>query len=169
MTKQANEAKSSITPLVVSAALILILIALVVFWDLWNRHPRSIDCGDGKRYRIDTRQFDTQYFAYSMQLEATVNDKSKISVKLNPNQVEKLSEAMQSANEFRKYVVAGFNSCGINKDQYGQLGKKFQALDNLAREINVLATQPARSEESGAKLASLVDEYADLVRKLGAN
>jgi hypothetical protein len=167
MTKKANTAKSANSRWIILVAGISALAALWFGWDWWNRHQRPIDCGDGQRYAIDTRQFATQYSAYSLQLEASVNDKRKISVKIDPVQVEKLSEAMQNANEFRKYVVSGFNSCAITKAQYGQFGARFQALDSLAREINELVSQPARSGEQTTKLTSLVNEYADLARKLG--
>ena len=169
MTKKLETAKNINTRWIVLIGGILALAALWVGWDLWSRHQRCFDCGDGQRCTIDTRQFATQYSAYSLQLEASVNDKSKISVKLDPVQVEKLSEAMQSANEFRKFVVSGFNSCGVTKAQYGQFGAKFQALDSLAREINTLVSQPARSAEETKKLTRLVNEYADLAHKMGTN
>jgi hypothetical protein len=139
---------------------------LYIGWDLWSRHPRCFDCGDGRRCTIDARQFTTQYLAYSVQLEASIKDDSKISLKLDPVQQEKLSEAMQSANEFRKYVVSGFNSCGVTRIQYGELGTKFQALDSLAREINELAVLPARSVEESARLSDLISKYSDGVHKL---
>lgn len=148
---------------------IVLLAALWVAWDLWNRHQRCFECGDGQRCTIDTRQFATQYSAYSLQLETSLKDKARISVRLDPVQQEKLSEATQSANEFRKYVVSGFNSCAITKAQYGQFGARFQALDSLAREIKELAGEPARSAEESAKLTTLVDEYADVAHKLGTD
>jgi hypothetical protein len=137
---------------------IVLLAALWVTWDLTNRRQRCFDCGDGQRCTIDVRQFATQYSAYSLQLEASLNDKAKGSVKLDPVQQQKLSEAMQSANEFRKYVVAGFNSCAITKAQYAQLGARFQALDSLAREINGLVAQSGRSIAESAKLTTLITE-----------
>ena len=148
---------------------ILLLAGLWVSWDLWNRHQRCFDCGDGQRCTIDARQFATQYSAYSLQLEASLKDGTKFSAKLDPIQQEKLSEAMQSANEFRKYVVSGFNSCAITKSQYSQLGVKLQVLDSLAREIRELASQPARSAEENARLTTLVNEFDDVAHKLGTD
>ena len=100
-------------------------------------------------YVSDTRQ-SPQYWAYSLQLEASVNDKSKVSLKLDPVQQEKLTEALDSAKEFRKYVVSGYNSCAITKTQYAQFGARFQALDNLARQINALVEKETRSESDNA-------------------
>jgi hypothetical protein len=148
---------------------IVLLALLWVGWDLWIRHPQNRDCGDGQRYAIDERQFATQYSAYSLQLEASMNDKAKVSLKLDPVQQEKLSEAMQDANEFRKYVVSGFNSCAITKTQYAQIGEKFQSLDGLAREIEKLATQPDRSADERARLTTLIDRYAELAHQPAAN
>jgi hypothetical protein len=168
--KRENTAKKAKTPLHamwVAGGLVLALAALWVGWDLWNRHQKSFDCGDGRRYTIDERQFTIQYTAYSLQLEASLKDKSKFSAKLDPVQQEKLTEAMQSANEFRKYVVAGFNSCAVSRDQYAQFGKRFQALDSLAREINGLAAQPSRSADDNARLTTLISGYSDIARQLG--
>ncbi len=170
MTKDANTAKSKSARLAVTVvAGIVVLATLLVVWDLWNRRQRCFDCGDGQRCTIDVRQFATQYSAYSLQLEASLNDKAKVSIKLDPVQQEKLSEAMQSANEFRKYVVAGFNSCAITKAQYAQFGARFQALDSLAREINGLAAQPSRSADDNTRLTNLISEYSDLAHKLGTD
>ena len=170
MAKNANSTKSKSARLAVTVvAGIVVLATLLVVWDLWNRHQRCFDCGDGQRCTIDVRQFATQYSAYSLQLEAGLNDKAKVSIKLDPVQQEKLSEAMQSANEFRKYVVAGFNSCAITKAQYAQFGARFQALDSLAREINGLAAQPSRSAGDSTRLTTLISEYSDLAHKLGTD
>jgi hypothetical protein len=170
MAKNANTAKGTNTRLAgILVAGILVLAALWIVWDLWNRHQRCFDCGDGQRCTIDVREFATQYSAYSLQLEASLKDTAKISVKLDPVQQEKLSEAMQSANEFRKYVVSGFNSCAITKAQYGQFGARFQALESLAREINGLAAQPSRSADDSTKLTALISEYSDLAHKLGTD
>lgn len=88
--------------------------------------------------------------------------------KLNPSQLQQVSEAMQSAREFRKYVVAGYNSCAITNAQYGQYGARFQALDNLAREINELVSKPSPPKEETKRLADLIQQYGDLVKSLGS-
>ena len=59
-------------------------------------------------------------------------------------------------------------ACGITKAQYGQYGSRFQALDNLAREINELVSKPSLPQEETTKLADLIKRYGDLVRNLGA-
>ena len=170
MAKDTDKAKSTNTRLVVVLVLgVVVLVVIWVGWDLTKGHQRCFDCGDGQRCTIDVRQFATQYSAYSLQLEASLNEKAKVSVKLDPVQQQKLSEAMESANEFRKYVVAGFNSCAISKAQYAQLGARFQALDGLAREINGLAAQPSRSADDSTRLTTLISEYSDLAHKLGTD
>jgi len=148
--------------------IIVFLVVLWVAWDLWNRHPRSFNCGDGQRFTIDTRDFATKYSAYSLQLEASLNGRAKVSVKLDPVQQEKLSEAIQSANEFRKYVVAGFNSCAVNTSQYVRVGARFQALDSLAHQIDgLLAKSPLTAAES-ASVSKLITQYSDLAHNLGS-
>jgi len=152
---------------VVAIAAAVVVVAIYVGYDLWRGRQRCFDCGDGQRCTIDSRQFATQYSAYSFALEASVNDKAKISAKIDPVKLQKLSEATQSAREFRQYVVAGFNSCAITKIQYGQLGARFQAMDNLAREINELTAKPSLSKDERARLANLIDQYGELAGKLG--
>ena len=148
---------------------IILVIAIFVGRDLFLRHQKCFDCGDGQRCSIDARDFTTKYSAYSLELEASVADKAKISTKLNPVQLQQLSEAMQSARDFRQYVVAGYNSCAITKAQYSQFGARFQALDNLAREINALAGRSSLSPDESAKLAALIGQYGDLAHKLGTD
>jgi hypothetical protein len=155
----------SITAIV---ALILI-IAIFVGRDLFLRRQKCFDCGDGKRCMIDARDFTTKYFAYSLELEASLGNKAKLSTKLNPVQLQQLSEAMQSARDFRQYVVAGYNSCAVSKAQYGQYGARFQALDSLAREINGLTGKSSLSQDESARLASLISQYGELVHKLGTD
>jgi len=160
--------KNEKTAWIVLVVAVVILAAGYGGWDLWIRHQRCFDCGDGQRCTIDARQFATQYSAYSLQLEATLNDKQKLSAKLDPVELNKLSEAMQNANEFRKYVVNGFNSCAVSKAQYEKLGRRFQALDSMAREISELAAKPSLSSDEQAKLAGLITEYGTTARQLAS-
>jgi hypothetical protein len=148
---------------------VILITTILVVRDMWLRHQKCFDCGDGQRCLIDVRDFTTKYSAYSLELEASVADKAKISTKLNPLQLQQLSEAMQSARDFRQYVVAGYNSCAVSKAQYNQFGARFQALDNLAREINALAGRSSLSPDESARLAALIGQYGDLAHKLGTD
>jgi hypothetical protein len=158
--------QSKTVSLAVIGAVLLTVLAFVCR-DVYLKRQETLDCGDGPRRRIDIRDFTTQYSAYSVELEASVADKAKISTKLSPQQLRQISEALQNAREFRLYVVAGYDSCAIDKTQYGQLGRRFQALDNLAREIDALTAKPSLAEEEKAKLAALIGQYGELVGKLG--
>jgi hypothetical protein len=153
---------------IISLATIAAVVAIVVIMvgrDMFIGQPHEFTCEDGPRRAIDIRDFATRYSAYSLELEATVKDKAKVSTKLAPIQLQQMSEALQNGQEFRKYVVAGYNSCAITKRQYGQYGTKFQALDNLAREINQLADSSSLSPEEGKTVATLITQYAELARK----
>lgn len=145
----------------------MLIVLAVIGRDVYLKRQETLDCGDGPRRRIDIRDFTTQYTAYSVELEASVGDKAKISTKLTPQQLQQLSEALQNAREFRLYVVAGYDSCAIDKTQYGQLGSRFQTIDNLAREIDALTAEPSLAEEEKTKLAALIGQYGELVGKLG--
>jgi hypothetical protein len=159
--------KHAKTVLLAAIAAASLLVLALVGRDVYLKRQETLDCGDGPRRRIDIRDFTTQYSAYSVELEGSIGDKTKISMKLTPQQLQQLSDALQSAQEFRKYVVAGYDSCAINKTQYGKFGSRFQALDSLAHEIDALTAKPSLTQEEKTKLAALIDQYRELVGKLG--
>lgn len=160
--------KNARTVSLVAIGAVILVILVLIGRDMSLGRQKALDCGDGPRRAIDIRDFTTQYSAYSVELEASIGERGKLSTKLNPVQLQQASEAMQSAREFRKYVVAGYNSCAITKAQYGQYGAKFQALDNLAREINELVSKPVLPKEETKRLADLIKQYGDMVKSLGS-
>jgi len=145
----------------------LVIVVIVISRDVILRRPKEFQCGDGPRRTIDIRDFTTKYSGYSVELEANVQDKAKVSTKVAPVQLQQLTEALQNAQEFRKFVVAGYNSCGITKTQYSEYGARFQALDALAREINQLTGSPSLSAEQSKNLATLIAQFAELAQKAG--
>lgn len=158
MTKNAKAI--SLAGIVAMIAVVLILVGR----DMLSG-GREFNCEDGRRRTIDPRDFATHYSAYSLELEATVSDKAKVGTKVAPVQLQQLSEAVQNSQEFRKYVVAGYNSCAITKIQYGEYGTRFQALDGLAREINELAGNSSLSLEQSKNLNILIAQYSELSGK----
>jgi hypothetical protein len=159
--------KNTKTVSLVIAACVVVLLFAFVGRDIFLRLPISLNCDDGPRHRIDIRDFSTRYSGYSVALEATIAKKVMISAKLSPVQLQQLSEAIQNAQEFRKYVVAGFNSCAITKTQFAQLGERFQALDNVAREINEISKEATLSPAEQTQLTGLIAQYRELAQKLG--
>ena len=145
----------------------LIIVVLVMSRDMFLRRPQEFQCEDGPRRTIDMRDFATRYSGYSVELEANVQDKAKVSTKVAPVQLQQLTEALQNTQEFRKFVVAGYNSCGITKAQYSEYGARFQALDALAREINQLTASPSLSAEQSKNLTTLIAQFAELAQKAG--
>ena len=141
---------------------VILAIVVLIGRDLFLKSHGTFDCGDGPRRTIDIRDFASQYSAYSLELEADVADKAKVSAKLTPGQLQQLSDAVQNSDEFRKYVVAGYNSCAITKAQYVQLGERFQTLDNLAHEIIELTKEHALSPEASDRVAALIKQYAEI-------
>jgi len=145
----------------------LIIVVLVMSRDMFLRRPQEFQCEDGPRRTIDMRDFATRYSGYSVELEANVQDKARVSTKVAPVQLQQLTEALQNTQEFRKFVVAGYNSCGITKAQYSEYGARFQALDALAREINQLTASPSLSAEQSKNLTTLIAQFAELAQKAG--
>ena len=162
-----KNAKSFGVVLVGAVTLILIVFAFVRR-DVWLARHETFECGDGPRRTIDLRDFTTRYSAYSVELQATVGDKAAVTAKLEPVQQQQISEASQAAAEFRKYVVAGYDSCAITKAQYSEYGERLQALDGLAREINAFLERPTLSPQEHADLAKLISQYLEVARKLSA-
>ena len=150
--------------LVVIGAVVL----LAIVWvgrDLFLSRAGDIECDDGRRKTIDIRDFITQYSAYSVELEGAVSDK-KLTAKLNPVQLQQLSESLQHANEFRKYLVAGYNACAVSKKQYAGYGATFQAMDSLSRQINTTLAKPELSAQERTELGNLVKQYINLSQQL---
>ena len=104
---------------------------------------------------------------YSVEFEASIGEKTKFSGKLTPSQVQQLSESLQQATEFRKFLVAGFNACAISKAQYAEYGVKFQALDALSRQIDSLAGQSTLSDSDRTRLSELVQRFIAATQELG--
>ncbi len=160
--------KNTRTVAIIAIMVVLLIVILFLFRDIYLRPAKTVNCADGSHPTIDMREFTTQYWAYSAKLEASVADKAKVSTELDPKVLAQASQALQEANEFRKYVVAGYNSCAITQAQYAQFGTRFHALENLAQEIDSLLSKPSLSPEESTKLAGLVGQYGDLARQLGS-
>lgn len=160
--------KSSKTVAIVVIGAAVLVTGVLVARDFLLRRPSMVYCPDGSHPSIDLRDFTTQYWTYSVKLEASVADRAKVSTELDPKTLEHVSEALQETREFRKYVVAGYNSCAITQAQYGQFDTRFRALDALAREINTLLSKPALTQEESTQLAGLIRQYGDLAKQFGS-
>ncbi len=130
------------------------LVTLFVLVDLYRSSSGTLECDDGLRQTIDIRDFVTEYSAYAVEFDASLGDKARFAGKLDPVQVQTLTEVAPQANEFLKYLVAGFNSCAITKERYGNFGSRFQAMDGLARQIDTLSRQEALDEDGKTNPAS---------------
>lgn len=146
----------------------LVAVALLAFLgrDFLLRQGRTVQCPEGSRQTIDIRDFVVQYSAYSATFEAKLEKRGEFSAKLDPVQLTALNEAAQQAAEFRKLLVAGYNSCAISGSQFAAAGVRFQALDGLARQIDQLARQPNPAAEDRSRLTTLVQEYLAQARSL---
>jgi hypothetical protein len=152
----------------VGISALVLVIALFVARDVFLRPAKTVNCADGSHPTIDMREFSTQYWAYSGKLEASVGEKAKVSTELDPKVLAQISQGLQEANEFRKYMVAGYNSCAITQAQYAQFGTRFHALDSLAQEMDGLLSKSSLSEGEKATLVGLAGQYGDLARQLGS-
>ena len=150
----------------------LVVLALIIFgWDLYQKRMVCVACSDGKHCRIDMRDFVTTHSVYSVELEATLGRRKDSSgrLKIDPVQLTSLSESLQRANEFRKYLVAGYNSCAITGAGYERNGRVFQAMDSIAHEINSLAGRANGEGAPDDRLAALISQFGHLARRLGGS
>lgn len=158
--------KNTRIAIIVAIAAVLLVAVALLSQDFIQKRGETIDCGkEDIRRTIDLRDFTTRYWAYSVEFEASVADRGKLTSKLEPKQLQQLSEAMQQGREFRQFVVAGYNACAIAKTQYAAYGAKFQALDGIARQIDKFAGQEPGDK---ARLAELVRQYIALSQALAA-
>ena len=149
----------------VKVVLIVLIVALTVLAILTmtgRRLTSTVLCADGTRQTIDMADFETRYFGYSVQFEASGRRTGKFQGKVSPVQLQQVSEALQSANEFRKTLVAGYNSCAITSTDYSQYAARYQALDGLARQIDLLVDRPQLSGEEKAKITEMTSQYISL-------
>lgn len=153
---------------ITAIAAVLLVVGIFVYRDLSLRRGGVVSCPDGSHPTVDMREFSTQYWVYSAKLEVSVSDKAKVSTEIDPKILSQISESLQEANEFRKYVVAGYNSCAVTQAQYAQFGARFHALDGLAQEINAALAKPNLSQSEQARLAELVAQYSNLAKQLGS-
>jgi len=158
--------KNARTVSILAILAVVVLVIVFIARDMLLKRNATFSCGDGPRRSIDLRDFTTRYSGYSIELEASVADQGKLSTKINPVQLQQLTEATQNAREFRQYIVAGFNSCAISASQYVQYGARYQALDAVAREINDLASKPTLSQDDSMNLNGLINRYQELAGSL---
>ncbi len=147
---------------------VALMVVAVVFLgrDMILRQGSQIQCPEGPRRTIDIRAFEVTYSAYSVSFEAKVTDRGELSGKVDPVQLLALSDAAQQAAEFRKLLVAGYNSCAISNAQFSSAGARFQVLDGLAREIETISKRPELSGSEKTRLGSLAEEYVRHASKL---
>lgn len=127
-----------------------------------------IICEDGERRTIDMNDFATHYFSYGVEWQAEIKDRAEFAGKLAPIQLQQMSDSLQSANEFRKSLVAGYNSCAIRRTDFEKYANRFQVLDGLAREINGLTTKASLTAPEERQLQKLADQYISVSRAIAS-
>lgn len=154
----------------VAILLVIAGVAMVAGYFVWDMHVRrlgTVSCADGPHPTIEPRDFTTRYWTYSVKLEARVSGKAELSTGLDPKMLQQLSEALQETREFSNLVAAGYNSCVIKQSQYERYEIHAYAADNLAQKIDSLLSRQSISPDEKAELGDLLDQYSDMVRRLG--
>ena len=141
-------------------------ICLYMTIDYIKGRRESFSCGDGPRRTIDSRKFLTRFDGYAGELEAHYGGTASLSAKLTEIQIRQLSDATMSAHQFRLYVVEGFNSCAISKQEFAQFGLWIEQLNSLERELDSLLKKSALSADDRQTLDKLTDEYITAAKNL---
>jgi hypothetical protein len=112
----------------ISAAL-LITIAILIF-NFLQGHG-SVFCPDGTTHpRIDPRDFQTQYSAYTISLEAKLDQHTTLSGQLGEQQLQRMSDAIQAARLHMLAVADGYNACAINPQQFNEARDRYQRMED---------------------------------------
>jgi len=158
--------KRLVPGLAVAGGLAVLIPGLFFARDLILRGGTTVSCPDGPHHTIDLREFQTQYSAYSVSLEANVAGHTALSGRLDPVQLTQISEASQQAAELRKSLVASYNACIITAKEFAAISARYQTLDSLARQIDQLTRQPTLNPTEQAALTTLVDQYVRSAQQL---
>ncbi len=141
---------------------VLFVFVLLVFAflarDFWFRSPHRTTCPDGPHDTMDLRDFSTRYFAYGIKFEAQMGTQGRLALNLDPVQLQQLSEHVQQASEFRKLLVAGYNSCIFTSAQFARFAITFQNLDHLERELVAVAQRPTPTPTDREHIAELLSQ-----------
>jgi hypothetical protein len=160
--------RPSLTLSILSIVAVTAIFVLAVLFMIRWRQSQTITCEDGERRTIDMNDFATQYFSYAVEWQAEIKDQAKFAGKLTPVQLQQMSDSLQSANEFRKTLVAAYNSCAIKKADFEKYANRFQVLDGLAREISALTATPSLAVPEGQRLQKLTDQYISVSRSIAS-
>ncbi len=151
--------------------LVIVAVAMMVMLAFFFRDELApaVQCADGMRNPATIDNFTIKYWTNSAKLEASIANKGILSEKLGPTRLQSVSDALQQANKFRKFVVAGFNSCAITKSQYAEYSRRYQELDSLSKRINSLVAAPKLTDSDDAALIRLIDELVVLGQQFSKN
>ena len=147
--------------------IVAVLILAVILINRWHQ-SKTITCDDGERRTIDLNDFATTYFSYGVEWQAEIKDQAKFAGKLAPIQLQQMSDSLQSANEFRKTLVAGYNSCAVRRADFEKYANRFQVLDGLARQIDRLTSKERLTVIEQQQLQKLADQYISESRTIAS-
>ena len=141
---------------------LLYLMLLGLYWSTYALAQQKINCPDNtRRISIDLKQLQIQYSASSF--AGTLASLGALHAHLSLEQkiLQQASAATQQWNEFLKGLVAGYNSCAINNQQYADLLKRiYPRLKQDAaglEEIRKIVSEGGKADEK--RLKTLLDRY----------
>ena len=147
----------------------MVVIAGYFLWHMYLRRPVTVRCADGSHSTIEHVRFHKEILDILRETGSQVADKAKLSTGLDAKMLQQPSEAVKETREFSKLVAAGYNSCGITKSRYERYEIHAYAADNLAQKIDSLLSRQSIPQDGKAELATLINRYSDMVRRLATD
>lgn len=158
--------KASVKNATIIAIGVVLLVALYFLLDFWKYRPRTIKCDDGERQTIDYRDIQLQYSANNISLEMEVINKLKVRTELDPQVLQTAFESTQGWDQFLKGLIAGFNSCAVNKADYALILQRYKSMEDTSKNLSKLLQKSTLTQQDVETATQLIKQYSSLSREL---
>jgi len=158
--------KSSVKIATIIVAGIVLLVTIYFLLDFWKYRPHTIRCDDGERQTIDYRDIQLKYSANKISLEVEVINKLKLRPEIDPQVLQIAVESTQGWDQFLKGLVAGFNSCAVNKGDYALILQRYKSMEDTSKNLSQLLQKSTLTQQDVATATQLIKQYSSLSREL---
>jgi len=160
-------AKQRVWLALIGACTIIVVVAVFAIYSFVSHRP--VRCPDGtSRPRIDAASFQTQYSGYSAKLSARFGAGKELAGEITPKQLLAMSEAIQFARLHLQALAEGYNACAVSVAEFNDSRDRFSAMEDIARQMDAIFANGARSPGARAQLSGLVDRFLELAGHSGS-
>lgn len=158
--------KSSVKIAMIFVAGVVLLVSLYFLLDFWKYRPHTIQCADGERQTIDYRVIQLKYSANKISLEVEVMNKLKLRPEIDPQVLQIAVESTQEWDQFLKGLVAGFNSCAVNKADYALILQRYKRMEDTSKNLSQLLQKSTLTQQDVETATQLIKQYSSLSQEL---